>query len=225
MPAHAVDHRDLIPFDPTATETKVNGVSFNLTTLRHWNYTEYSNGTISNGSLCFLTFEPYTPLLLSNGTFLNSTSCYSAIEHIQTRGISGLFFTSLFAISIIFTCVNLRKHGRLFLPSEKRFRAVGRRWQWYWMLVVAGCGMASGIAGVDVDRYYLTELPIVLCSFFYFLTLPTIMAVIWESVRHWGSWLERQVLDPDPFFLKQDDLRSQVELYLPLVFYFFAFLV
>ncbi|RFU32268.1 hypothetical protein B7463_g4083, partial [Scytalidium lignicola] len=221
-----INVRELLAFPggDNSSDTVIAGIHWNLTTLQHWNYTYYSNGTFSNGSRCLLIFEPYTPVLLQNGTFLNSTTCYSAIEPIKTRGAIGIFFASFFAASIMFTFINLRKHGRMFLPQEKRFHAIGRRWQWYWMLATAAFGMISGISGIDVDRYYLPELPIVLANFFWVLMLPTTMAVVWESVRHWGSWQERQMVDPDPFILRQDDKRSKVEFYLPLIFYLFAFL-
>jgi hypothetical protein len=39
-----------------------------------------------------------------------------------------------------------------------------------------------------------------------------------------GSWLERQIVDRDPFVLRQDDRRSKVEFYLPLIFYLFGWL-
>jgi len=219
--------RSLLPFPQgdNSTDTLIEGAHFNLTTLNHWNYTYYSNRTISNGSLCFLLFKPHTPILLQNGTFLRSDSCYSPVEPIGLRAILGLIFACLFALSIMFTFINLRKHGRRFLPAEKRFRAVGRRWQWYWMLAVGTCALISGITNVDVDRYYLPELPLVLSNFFWFLMLPTTTAVVWESVRHWGSWLERQAVDADPFMLQQDDRRSRVELFLPLGFYFCFWMV
>jgi hypothetical protein len=223
-----INIRELLAFPPGSNSsfTEIEpGIEFNETTLKHWNYTLYSNRTLSNGSNCYLLFEPYTPVLLSNGTFLNSTTCYSAIDPMGVRSKVGLAFVCLFAMSIMFTFINLRKHGRLFLPTEKRFRAVGRRWQWYWMLFVAACAIISGVADVDVDRYYLPELPIVLNVFFWFLMLPATMAIVWESVRHWGSWQERQKIDPNPFALKQDDRRGTVEFYIPLVFYLFAFLV
>ncbi|CAG8951651.1 hypothetical protein HYFRA_00005451 [Hymenoscyphus fraxineus] len=221
-----VNVRSVVPFPAgdNSSDTIFEGIHWNLTTLNHWNYTHYSNGTISNGSSCFLLFKPYTPFLLQNGTFLNNTSCYSPIKPLGTRSGIGIAFASIFFLSIMFTFVNLRKHGRLFLPTEKRFRAVGRRWQWYWMLVTAALATISGITGVDVDRYYLPQLPMVLTNFFWFLMLPCTMAIVWESVRHWGSWQERQMIDPNPFALRQDDRRSQVEFFLPLVFYLFWWL-
>ncbi|KAH8665710.1 hypothetical protein BGZ60DRAFT_431902 [Tricladium varicosporioides] len=221
-----VNIRELLAFPQgdNSSDTLIGGIHWNLTTLNHWNYTYYSNGTFSNGSLCFLLFEPYTPHLLQNGTFLNSTSCYSPIKPIATRASVGLAFACLFGLSIVFTFINLRKHGRMFLPVEKRFRPVGRRWQWYWMLMVAAFAIISGITGVDVDRYYLPELPIVLSNFFWFLMLPTTLAAVWESIRHWGSWQERQMVDPNPFALRQDDRRSRFELLIPLVFYLFVWL-
>lgn len=222
-----INIRELLAFPQgdNSSDTLIGGIHWNLTTLGHWNYTYYSNGTFSNGSNCFIIFEPYTPSLLENGTFVNSTSCYSPIEPLGLRSKIGLGFAVFFAISIMFTFVNLRKHGRLFLPVEKRFRPVGRRWQWYWMLMVAAFGLIAGITNVDVDRYFLPQLPLVLANFFWYLCLPTTMAVVWESVRHWGSWQERQMVDPNPFSLKQNDKRARVELLIPLVFYFFFWLV
>lgn len=85
--------------------------------------------------------------------------------------------------------------------------------------------MVAGIGSVDVDRYYLPEFPIVLVNIGYFLMLPCVMGAVWESVRHWGSWQERQMIDPDPFSLPQDDRRGKTEFYMPLVFYLFNFLV
>jgi hypothetical protein len=227
MALDLVDGRDLLAFPSgdNSSDTIIAGAHFNVTTLNHWNYTYYSNGTISNGSHCCLVFEPYTPHLLQNGTFLNDTSCYSPIKSIGHRSEASLSFACFFFLSLMFTFINLRKHGRLFLPLEKRFRAIGRRWQWYWMIVVAAFAAISGITSVDVDRYYLPELPIVLTNFFWFLMLPSTMAVVWESVRHWGSWQERQLVDPNPFAMRQDDRRSKVEFYLPLVFYVLVWLV
>lgn len=222
-----INVRELLAFPAgdNATFAGISGAQFNITTLNHWNYTYYSNGTISNGSLCFLTFAPYTPHLLMNGTFLNSSSCYSPIDPIGVRSGTGLGFACFFGLSLLLVLVNLRKHGRLFLPAEKRFKPIGRRWQWYWMLFVAACGIISGITGADVDRYYLPELPLVLENFFWFLMLPSTMAIVWESCRHWGSWQERQMIDPNPFMLPQDDRRAKFEFLIPLVFYAFAFLV
>jgi hypothetical protein len=207
------------PSGANSSDTEISGVHFNLTALSQWNYTYYSNGTLSNETNCVLAFNPYTPLLLPNGTFINSTSCYVPIDQIGIRGIVGIVFSVYFALTIIFTFVNLRKHGSL-ITAEKRFRAVGRRWQWYWAL-----GMASGISSVDVDRYYLPEFPLVLTNLTWFIMLPTTMAVVWERIRHWGSWQERQFVDPNPFALRRDDRRAKTEFYLPLVFYALDFLV
>ncbi|OBT63380.1 hypothetical protein VE03_07254 [Pseudogymnoascus sp. 23342-1-I1] len=220
------DARDILSFPSgnNASDTIIGGINFNLTTLQHWNYTLYSNGTLSNNSNCFLTFDPYTPHLLPNGTFLNTTSCYSPLKGLGNRAKPGIALGVFFGLSLVFTMINLRKHGKLFLPSEKRFVAIGRRWQWYWMLWVAACGMASGFTSVDVDRYYLPEWPLILNSIFWYLMIPSTLAIVWESVRHWGSWQERQLIDPDPFVLSQNDERGRREFYMPLVFYGFGFL-
>lgn len=179
--------RELTSFPPgsNSTDTVINKVHFNRTALDLFNYTLYSNNTLSNQSNCWLTFDLFHPFMLYNGTFINATSCYSPIHSIRARGSIGILFACLFGASILLTLFNLRKHGRLFLPSEKRFRAVGRRWQWYWMLFVAACGMISGFTGIDVDRDYLQSTAIILQSFFGTLMMPGILATVWEAVRHW----------------------------------------
>lgn len=179
--------RDIVQFPEGSniTDVLINSDHFNRTALDFFNYTLYGNGTLSNGSRCYLVFDQYRPTLLANGTFLNGTSCYSPIRSIGKRGSLGIAFGTLFALSIIFTLANLRKHGRSFLPREKRWLAVGRRWQWYWVLFVTACGIVSTFTSVDVDRYYLPGLPIILQGFFYYLLLPCLLAAVWETVRHW----------------------------------------
>ncbi|KAF2738301.1 hypothetical protein EJ04DRAFT_509713 [Polyplosphaeria fusca] len=221
-----IDMRELVQF-PQAdndTDTLINGVHFNLTALRHFNYTLYSNNTISNNSKCYLIFDQFKPHMMSNGSWVNATTCYVPYFNIHGRGIASIVFGSFFALSIVFTLINLRKHGKQFLREDKRFRIVGRRWQWYWMLFAAACGMISTLTGVDVDRYYLQQLPIILQSFFFMLMVPAALAMVWEGVRHWGSWQERQIVDRDPYSLPQDDKRAKVEFWLPLIFYLFAWL-
>lgn len=214
------------PAGANSTETIINGVRFNLSILKIWNYTLYANETLSNESNCWLVFEPYTPpLVLLNGTFINATSCYVPIRPIEAQGITALVFGILFAASIVFTLINLRKHGRSFLPRDKRWNVVGRRWQWYWMLFVSVCGIISSFTGIDVDRDYLQSAALMLRSFFYTLMFPGTIACVWEATRHWNSWQERQLCDADCFALQPHDLRSKKEFYMPLVFYLFDWLV
>lgn len=179
--------RELLQFPggDNATDTVINGIHFNLSALEYFNYTIYDNGTISNSSRCYLIFDHHRPVMMSNGSWVNGTSCYFPYYSIRTRGAIGIAYAALFGASIMFTLINLRKHGRLFLREDKRFRVIGRRWQWYWMCFVAACGMISTITSVDVDRNYLQSLPIILQSFFFTLMLPGTLAMVWEAVRHW----------------------------------------
>ena len=219
--------RELVQFPDGANSTDVliNGLHFNRTTLSHWNYTLWSNGTLSNESNCYLVFDKYKPVLLSNGTFVNATTCYAPINPIQTRAILGITSSCLFAASIMFTLVNLRKHGKRHLPPEKRFRAVGRRWQWYWLLALAGFGCASGFMSIDVNRSYLTSDSLIYQAFSYELMIPCMLAAVWEAVRHWGSWNERRIVDEDPNKLPWDEARERKEFWMPLIFYLFSFMV
>ncbi|PTB71523.1 hypothetical protein M440DRAFT_350673 [Trichoderma longibrachiatum ATCC 18648] len=152
------DARDLLAFPggDNSTDTVFGGVHFNLTTLQHWNYTYYSNGTLSNNSRCYLTYEPYEPkLLISNGTFINATKCYSAVDPIAVRGYTGIGFAVAYAIGLMLTLSCLAKHGRLYLPKEKRFYPIGRRWQWYWGCFVSACALISLFTNIDIDRYHV----------------------------------------------------------------------
>ncbi|KAF2174772.1 hypothetical protein K469DRAFT_704375 [Zopfia rhizophila CBS 207.26] len=224
MPLLNLRELSQFPEGDNSTDTIINRVHFNLTALKKFNYTLYTNKTISNSSRCYLIFDNFRPSMLSNGSWVNATTCYIPYYRIHGRGIASIVLASLFCISIMFTLINLRKHGRLYLREDKRFRVVGRRWQWYWMLFVAACGMISTLTGVDVDRYYLQQMPIILQSFFFMLMVPGALAMVWEATRHWGSWQERQIVDRDPFVLPQDDKRAKTEFWLPLIFYLFAWL-
>ncbi|KAI5863839.1 hypothetical protein GGS23DRAFT_565633 [Durotheca rogersii] len=222
-----IDARDLLAFPggDNSSDTVIEGIHFNLTTLNFWNYTYYTNGTLSNGSWCFLVDPPYTPtVVLANGTFLNSTWCYLATEPIGDRARAGVGFAVAFALCLILVLANLKKHGELILPIEKRFYPIGRRWQWYWAIFVCAAALIGLFTGIDVDRYRVVELPLVLNVFFWFLMQMGTTALIWEAVRHWGSWMERQFIDPNPFVLQEKDKRGMFELWLPLFFYFWLWL-
>ncbi|KAI1348997.1 hypothetical protein F5Y01DRAFT_290561 [Xylaria sp. FL0043] len=209
------------PTGDNATDTIIGGVHFNLTTLKHFNYTLYEgNWTLSNWTKCYLVDQPYTPpLLLNNGTFVNSTWCYLATQPAGPRAHAGIGFAVAFGLCLVFILVNLARHGKLYLPAEKRFYAIGRRWQWYWASFICATALIGLFTGIDVDRYRVVELPLVLNVFFWFLMNMGSLALVWESVRHWGSWMERQFIDPNPFVLQQTDRRGTFEFWLPLFFY------
>lgn len=210
------------PAGDNSSDTIITGHHLNLTALKYWNYTLYSNNTLNNGSNsnCLLTLSPYEPTYVyANGSFHNYTSCYSPIRDIGPRGKTSIGLAALYGVALMFTLINLAKHGRMHLPTEKRFRPVGRRWQWYWMIMMCATGFISLIVNIDVDRYYLPQIPILVTAFFWMLLNLTTLACVWEAVRHWGSWMERQYIDPDPFALAMDDKRAQFEFWVPLFFY------
>lgn len=217
----------LLEFTPDAgniNTTTINGVVFSISALQRYAYQLYTNNTISNASKCYLIFDAFKPSMLDNGTWLDATTCYIPYYGISARGTVSIVFGALFGLSVMFTLMNLKKHGAQFLKEDKRFRLVGRRWQWYWMLFVSVCAVVSLFTGVDVDRYYLQQTPIILQTLFFTLMLPGSLAMVWEGTRHWASWEERKAVDADPYGLPQDDRRSRVEFYLPLVFYLFAWI-
>ncbi|PLN80471.1 hypothetical protein BDW42DRAFT_194426 [Aspergillus taichungensis] len=217
--------RGRTPFPPgaNATDVIINEVHFNRAELDHYNYTLYSNGTLSNGTECYLVFNQWRPHMSpANGTFVNGTSCYSPVNNIGHHGSTGLVFAILFVASIFFSGLNLRKHGTRHLPVDRRWNIVGRRWKWYWLMALAACGTISCFMSVDVDRDYLPHTPLVLQSVFYTVLTPLCMAAVWEGVRHWGSWQERQIFDRDPYAFQTRSTREYQEFLLPILFYLCA---
>ncbi|KAA8646071.1 hypothetical protein EYZ11_001931 [Aspergillus tanneri] len=217
--------RALAPFQTGANDTDVliNQVHFNRTALNLYNYTLYTNGTLSNGSECYLAFDEFKPhLFAENGTVVNGTSCYAPVNRLGQHGSLGLFFAFMFSVSVFFTLINLRKHGRRLLPIDRRWNIMGRRLKWFWLLFVAVCGTVSCFMSVDVDRGYLQSAALTMQSVFYTLITPGLMAAVWEAVRHWGSWQERQIFDRDPYAFTKPSTREGQEFTLPILFYAFA---
>ncbi|KAG2024920.1 hypothetical protein GB937_003621 [Aspergillus fischeri] len=212
--------RAATPYEPgaNAADVIVNEVHFNRTTLDLYKYTLYSNGTLSNGTDCYLAFQEFQPRMDENGTFVNGISCYAPIHGIGQHASIGMAFTAFFAVSMFLTMFNLRKHGRKYLPG----RTMGRRLKWLWLLFVAACGLVSCIMTVDVDRSHIQGTSLILQSVFYTLMTPGLMAAVWEAVRHWASWQERQILDRDPYAFTKRSSRRRQESLLPILFYAFA---
>lgn len=237
--------RSAIPFPQgdnlNHTDVVINEIHFNRTALEYYNYTLYSNGTLSNGTDCYLAFGQFQPAMSfwqtdDNGTLIwplngtwdgsivNGTSCYAPIRDLGQHAILGMVFALLFALCIVQTMGNLRKHGRRYLPVGLRrpFRAsaAGRRSKWLWVLFVAVCGAVSCFMGIDVDRDYLQTTPLMLQGVSYMMMTPGLMAAVWESVRHWGSWQERHSYTGDPYkFTPSSISPSQQEFWLPFLFY------
>ncbi|KAK6523956.1 hypothetical protein TWF281_001913 [Arthrobotrys megalospora] len=197
---------------------------FNATTLKQYGYTIYPNNTISNYSNCVLAFGGYIPTVISNGSWYNSSGCDTPVRQIRTRGIIGIVVAVIFGVILVLSLVALSKHGKSFLPAEKRFRLVGRRWPWYWCIITASVGLISGFTAVDVDRVWVLGTAAIFHFIFYLVTLPTCLSAIWEMTRNWASFEERKGVDEDFTRYRQDDLRSKIEFYEPLIFYLFNFL-
>ncbi|KAF3270974.1 hypothetical protein TWF970_010686 [Orbilia oligospora] len=197
---------------------------FNATTLKQYDYVIYPNNTISNYSSCVLAFGGYIPTVIGNGSWYNSTGCDTPVRPIRTRGIVGIVAAIIFGVLLVLSLVALNKHGKSFLPAEKRFRLVGRRWPWYWCIITASVGMISGFTAVDVDRVWVLGTAAIFHFIFYLVTLPACLSAIWEMTRNWASFEERKGVDEDFARYRQDDLRSKIEFYEPLLFYLFNFL-
>ncbi|KNG88431.1 hypothetical protein ANOM_004301 [Aspergillus nomiae NRRL 13137] len=219
--------RGLAPYQPgdNGTDVIINEVHFNRTALDTYNYRLYTNGTLSNGTNCFLAFQRFRPHMFDeNGTFINGTSCYAPINAIGQHASLGLAYALMFVITIFLSLRNLRKHSRSYLPHDRRWNIVSRRLKWCWLIFVAVCGAISCFMSIDVDRNYLQSAPLILQSVFYTLLTPGLMAAVWEAVRHWARWQTRQIHDRDPYAFTKASTRSWQETLLPILFYVLALL-
>lgn len=181
--------RAIKPYQPgsNASDVIINQIHMNRPALTHYNYTLYSNGTLSNGTDCYLAFLNYQPYIFpTNGSFVNGTSCYAPIHPLRHHASTGMAFALLFVFSIIASMANLRKHGTSYLPVDKRWTPAGRRWKWYWLLGLGVCGAIASFMSIDVDRDHVQNAPLVIQSVFYTLLLPLMMAALWEAVRNWS---------------------------------------
>jgi hypothetical protein len=196
--------------------------NYNQSALDIYNYTVYPNGTVSNGSECYLSFGEYQPTLFDNGTFFNTTACDTPYYSVHSRGIIGVVFAVVMLMLIPASLFNLHKHGARYMEEKKRFKNISRRWPWYWLLILqALCGVA-GFFSIDLDRDYLQGTSLTIYGALFTATLPVALAACWELTRHWGSFEERKLDDADPFRFRQNDFRSKVHLLMPIGFYLLA---
>lgn len=195
---------------------------FNATVLSEYGYVIYPNNTISNATNCFLAFGDYVPTIISNGSVFNSSGCDTPVRGVRSRGALGIVMACVFGFLLVLVCACLKNHGESYLPAEKRFRLVGRRWPWYWLIITTTCGLISGFSAIDIDRAWVPGTSAILSFIFYLMTLPTCLAAIWETTRNWSSFLERQGVDEDFFKFRPGDRRSTIEFYMPFGFYVFT---
>lgn len=192
----AITPRNVVPYPNTDTVTLNDVILYNISTFQQLNYTLYTNFTLSNDKTgeCWLAgLHGITPPLLLNTTgnktrVVDGTSCYTPIRGLQQHGTLGIVLAILFALSFLCTVHSLRRHvtrQHISVESGGRTTSSTSHRQWYWLLLVTACGTISGFMAIDVDRYYLPGLPLVLQSVFYYLMLPMLLAAVWESVHHW----------------------------------------
>ncbi|KAK9368770.1 hypothetical protein V1509DRAFT_60498 [Lipomyces kononenkoae] len=200
--------------------------NYNDTVLQDYGYELYGNGTLSNGTDCYLSFGQFLPFIAENGTVFNGTVCDYPYYGIKARGAVGLVFATLAILLLPASMYNLRRHGARHVQYEhKRFRLIGRRWQWYWLFLVHVLSAVAGFLSIDIDRDYIQGTSLTAYGAIYSTILPVCLASVWEMTRHWGSFEERRRFEADPFRYRHNDVRSKVHLFMPLIFYLFGFLL
>ncbi len=65
------------------------------------------------------------------GTWVNGTTCYVPYYSIQTRGVWSIVFGALFGSYHRVYNDQLDEACRVYIREHKRFRVVGRRWQYF----------------------------------------------------------------------------------------------
>ncbi|KAK9452765.1 hypothetical protein V1511DRAFT_506921 [Dipodascopsis uninucleata] len=193
--------------------------------LLDWGYRLYDNGTLSNSTQCYLSFGNFQPIIEVNGTVVNGTSCDYPYYHMKSRGAIGITLAVLAMASLPVSLYHLRKHGMRHGHEHKQFRVVGRRWQWYWLLVLQALCAVVGYFSIDIDRDYLQGTSLTIYGAVLSAMLPIALAAVWEKTRHWCAFEERKIYEDDPFRFGKNDRRSTVQILVPIGFYFFDFLL
>ncbi len=172
----------LLPFNLTTNSTLLDN-------FKHWNYTvDYNTGTIGNGSNCVIAFHPYvdtTWVYIENGTILNGTSCDSTILPVAARAGVSIAFAVVVIMIIPVTIVSLKKHGATYMPRTKRISILGRRWQYYWVMISIVLTAVAGFFGIDVDRDYMQGVALAVFGIFWAASGCAITAAVWELIRNW----------------------------------------
>ena len=153
--------------------------------MTHQLHHHHSSNTTNNTTTTMENYYYNWP-----GTMTNATSCFSPVKPMGQHASIDMVFALLFAVCLLWSLSNLRKHGCRHHPSgsvTRRFASstIGRRATWFWLFLLAVDATVSCFMGVDVDRDYLQSVPLMLQGLFYTVLTPILMAAVWEGVRHW----------------------------------------
>lgn len=161
--------------------------NYNQTTLEQYSYVLYpGNGTISNGTNCYLSFGNFHPSIYSNGTVDNGTNCDSPYYGIAARGGVGIAFATISILLLPFSINSLHRLGKQHLKHEhKRFRLISRRWQWYWVFLIHALSAVAGFLSIDIDRDYIAGTSFTSYGAVFTAVFPCCLGAVWEMTRHW----------------------------------------
>jgi hypothetical protein len=180
---------------------------YNSSWLSVFNYTAYSNGTVSNGTSCWLSFGVYQPILFDNGTFVNTTVCDSPVYPIGARGGIGIAWAVLLLMLLPASLFNLHKHGTRYL-QEKKSRPSSRRWPWYWLIILQVLGAVAGFFSIDLDRDYIQGTSLECYGAIFSAAMCVALAAAWEFTRQWGAFENWKLDDEDPYRFQKKKIRS-----------------
>lgn len=166
---------------------KIQDHTYNLTTLSRppFRLTHYpSNRTLSNDSECYLLYPPYLPILFPNGTLTSTTSCFSPVNGIEIHGILGLAFGLAFVGILFFSVLGLNRLSSNQQMTTWHGDRLSSRAVHYWQILTSLVALLSAFISIDVDRYPVLGLPMILQSAFFTCIPAALLPTVFEAVKH-----------------------------------------
>lgn len=182
-----------------------------------YNYSVYSNGTISNFTNCYLINDEHTPIIESDGMIYNGQSCDSPVKSLASHGAVGIVTACFCFFLIPLLLVNIAKYWKGKPPLLKR------RMEFIWITLLILALAVGGFAYIDVDRNLVQGAAMKIFSFTFQTALPISIAILWHVISTYGFGLYRQriVVGKHAAHFSLDHWIFVVEYYAPIVFYVF----
>ncbi|EPY50833.1 fungal protein [Schizosaccharomyces cryophilus OY26] len=192
-----------------------------LETFERFFYQVYGNGTVGNGTHCYLWRQHNWPSITEEGTVLDGVNCDSPVKKLAGHGAVGIVSACLGFLLIPFLLMNI---GKFNVPgAQKGFQ---RRAEFYWMILLILVLAVSGFAYIDVDRNPVQGLSMCIFSFCFHSNVPILVLVYWHYVSTFGfiRWRELTVVGREADGSERRKRIETMEYGMPIVMYILSML-
>ncbi|WBW71946.1 DUF2434 family conserved fungal multispanning membrane protein [Schizosaccharomyces osmophilus] len=182
-------------------------------------YQVYGNGTVSNGTLCYLWRQQNWPSITEEGSVLNGVNCDSPVKKLAGHGAVGIVSACLGFLLIPLLILNIGKFN--VAGATKGFQ---RRAEFCWMILLILVMAVSGFAYIDVDRSLVQGISLCIFSFCFHSNVPMLVLVYWHYVSTYGfiRWRERTVVGEEMDGNERMQRIEKMEYGMPVVVYILA---